>query len=199
MNGIERISQRLISDAEAEIAALNAETEAQCQAIQAEYQEKAKQAYEQRMQDGKRACQQRTERYASAAELEARKSILAFKQELVSKTFDAAAAQLTKLPREDYVAFLAKQAAAAASYGEEELIFNAEDAANVGKAVAKAANELLQARGVAGNLTVSEETRPIPGGVIVRMGDIEVNCAVNMLVEMRRGELAAQVAELLFT
>ena len=199
MNGIERISQRLIGDAEAEIAALNAETEESCQAIRAEYQEKARQAHDQRMQEGTRACQQRTERYASAAEMEARKSILAFKQELVSRTFDAAAAQLCKLPREDYVNFLAKQAAAAASCGEEELIFNAQDAANVGKAVAKAANELLRARGIAGNLTVSEETRAIPGGVIVRMGDIEVNCAVDMLVEMRRGELAAQVAELLFT
>ena len=199
MNGIERISQRLIADAEAEIAALNAETEEKCQAIRAEYQEKAKQAYETRIQEGTRACEQRMERYVSAAEMEAKKSILAFKQELVAKTFAAAAAQLRALPREDYVSFLAKQAAAAASYGEEELIFNAEDAANVGKAVAKAANELLRARGIAGNLTVSEETRAIPGGVIVRMGDIEVNCAVDVLVEMRRGELAAQVAELLFT
>ena len=199
MNGIERISQRLISDAEAEIAALNAETEEKCQAIRAEYEEKARQAYDARIQEGTRACQQRAERYASAAELEAKKSILAFKQEQVAKTFDAAAAQLAKLPREAYVTFLAQQAAAAASCGEEELVFNAEDAANVGKAVAKAANELLRERGVNGNLTVSEQTRPIPGGVIVRMGDIEVNCAVDMLVEMRRGELAAQVAELLFT
>lgn len=199
MNGIERISRRLIADAEAEIAALNAETEETCAAIRAEYQEKAQQAYEKRMQEGTRACEQRLERYASAAELEAKKSILAFKQELVTKIFDAAATWLTKLPRKDYVRFLARQAAAAANCGEEELIFNGKDAADLGKTVAKAANELLEKRGVAGNLTVSEETRDIPGGVIVRMGDIEVNCAVDMLVQMSRSDLSAQVAELLFT
>ena len=199
MNGIERISQRLIADAQAEIAAMNAETEEKCRAIRAEYEEKAKQAYETRLQEGTRLCEQRLERYTSAAEMEAKKSTLAFKQELVAKIFDAATLWLSKLPREDYVRFLARQAAAAAGCGEEELIFNAEDAANVGKAVVKAANELLQERGIAGNLTVSEETRDIPGGVIVHMGDIEVNCAVDMLVEMSRGQLAAQVAELLFT
>lgn len=199
MNGIERISKRLIADAQAEIAALNAETEETCSAIRAEYQQKAQQAYEQRMQEGTRASEQWVERYASAAEMEAKKSTLAFKQELVSKTFEAAALWLTKLPRKDYTRFLARQAASAASCGQEELIFNAKDAAEVGKAVVKAANELLEQRGLPGQLTVSEETREIPGGVIVRMGGIEVNCAVDMLVQMSRNELSTQVAELLFT
>ena len=62
----------------------------------------------------------------------------------------------------------------------------------------EAANALLAQRGVKGSLTVSSDTRAISGGVIVRQGNIEVNCAVETLVQLRRSELASQVAEILF-
>ena len=198
MKGIEKISRRLIADAEAEIAALNAETEEKRAAILADYRQKAQEAYEARMEEGTKACEARISRLGSTAETEARKSILAFKQEMVSAAFDDAIRKLTELPKEDYVRFLAAQAAKAASFGTEELVFNAKDAAAVGKDVAKAANALLREKGMTGGLTVSGETRAIPGGVIVRQGNIEVNCAVDTLVQMSRGELASQVAEILF-
>ena len=198
MNGIERISSRLVADAEAEIAALNAETKARCDEIAADYERRAQEEYQSRMAEGVRAAETRLQRLGSAAEMEAKKSILAFKQEMVAKAFDEAAKKLTNLPKEQYVQFLASQAAAAASVGTEELIFNDRDKAAVGADVAKAANALLQQKGVKGALTVSAETRPISGGVIVRQGNIEVNCAVETLVQLRRSELASQVAEILF-
>ncbi len=199
MNGIEKISNRLVADAEAEIAALNADAKEKCDAIRAEYSEKAQAEYQSRMSEGVKAAETRLQRLGSAAEMEAKKSILAFKQEMVAKAFDDAAKKLTSLPKEQYVQFLASQAAAAASAGTEELIFNDRDKAAVGADVAKAANALLEQKGVKGALTVSAETRPISGGVIVRQGNIEVNCAVETLVQLRRSELASQVAEILFS
>ncbi len=199
MNGIEKISNRLVADAEAEIAALNAETKQKCDFIREEYEKKAKEEYQSRMAEGVKAAETRLQRLGSAAEMEAKKSILAFKQEMVAKAFSDAAEQLANLPQERYVSFLASQAAAAASAGTEELIFNARDKAAVAPAVAKAANALLEGRGIRGALTVSGETREISGGVIVRQGNIEVNCAVETLVQLRRSELASQVAEILFS
>lgn len=198
MNGIEKISDRLVADAEAEIAALNAETKAKCDEITAEFQKKAQEEYQSRMAEGVKAAETRLQRLGSAAEMEAKKSILAFKQEMVAKAFADASEKLANLPQEQYVQFLAAQAAAAASTGAEELIFNARDKAAVGEAVAKAANALLAQKGVKGALKVSDETRAISGGVIVRQGNIEVNCAVETLVQLRRSELASQVAEILF-
>lgn len=198
MNGIEKISARLVADAETEIAALNAETKAKCDEIAAVYQRKAQEEYQSRMSEGVKAAETRLQRLGSAAEMEAKKSILAFKQEMVAKAFADASEKLANLPQEQYVQFLAAQAAAAASTGEEELIFNARDKAAVGEDVAKAANALLAQKGVKGALKVSGETRAISGGVIVRQGNIEVNCAVETLVQLRRSELASQVAEILF-
>ena len=198
MNGIEKISKRLVADAEAEIAALNAETKAKCDEIAAEYQQKAQEEYRSRLAEGAKAAETRMQRLGSAAEMEAKKSILAFKQEMVAKAFDDASVKLANLPKDQYVKFLAAQAAAAASTGAEELIFNERDAKAVGAEVAKAANALLEQKGVKGALTVSGDTRAISGGVIVRQGNIEVNCAVETLVQLRRSELASQVAEILF-
>ncbi len=198
MNGIEKISARLVADAEAEIAALNEETKQKCDELRAEYEQKAQAEYQSRMAEGVKAAETRAQRLGSAAEMEAKKSILAFKQEMVAKAFDEAAEKLANLPEAQYVQFLASQAAAAAATGKEELIFNARDKSAVGAAVAEAANALLAQKGVKGALTVSGETREISGGVIVRQGNIEVNCAVETLVQLRRSELASQVAEILF-
>jgi len=195
MNGIDKIIARLQSDTQTEIDALNAETEARCAALRAEYAEKAQAVYDARIRTGTEECRVQGERLASAADMESRKGMLAFKQSLVSDAFLGAVKQLTELPRDEYVSFLAGLAAKAAADGTEELVFNAKDAAAVGADVAKAANALLGAKG---RLTVSSQTRDIPGGVIVRQGDIETNCAVDVLVQMQRSALASQVAEVLF-
>ena len=62
----------------------------------------------------------------------------------------------------------------------------------------KAANELIAKRGLDGCLTLSDETRPMTGGLILKQGDIEVNCTVDTLLDLSRSELAARVAEVLF-
>lgn len=198
MNGIERITARLEADAQAEIDALNAEADARCEEIRAEFEAKAQAEYAKRVKEGTKSCELRAQRLESTAEMEAKKSILAFKQEMVSQAFEAAAEKMTNMPEAEYVAFLAAQAAKAAATGEEVLIFNEKDAAAVGGAVAKKANALLKEKGLHGGLTVSDETRDIPGGVIIKQGDIEVNCAVDTLVQLYRDQLASQVAEILF-
>ena len=198
MKGIEKITAKLEAEARTEIDAVNAETAAKCEEIKKEYEKKAKDEYWKRVQDGTKACETRVERMASAADMEARKSILSFKQEMVSKAFDRAVEKITSMPREEYIAFLAGQTAKAASTGKEELIFNARDKKALGADTAKAANALLKKKGIDGGVTVSNETRDIPGGIIVKQGDIEVNCSVDILVQLYRNELASQVAEILF-
>ena len=103
-----------------------------------------------------------------------------------------------ELPERDYVAFLAREASEAAITGQEEVILSAKDRAGCGAKAVKAANELLAKRGLDGCLTLSDETRPMTGGLILKQGDIEVNCTVDTLLDLSRSELAARVAEVLF-
>lgn len=198
MNGIDKIIAHLEADAQQEIDALNAEAQAQCDEILAAARAEADARYAERMKAGRAEVALQAERLASAAELEEKKEILAYKQGLVKETFAAAEAALAALPETEYVAFLARLAANAADFGEEELIFNKRDAARLGKQVAGEANKLLRARGLSGGLKVSEETREISGGVILRHGNIESNCSIAALLESERSALATPVAEILF-
>ena len=112
--------------------------------------------------------------------------------------FAAALERICTMPQADYVAYLAKLAAQAATTGTEALVFNAKDQAACGQAVADAANALLAQQGKQARLTVSPATRDLRAGFVLQQGDIEVNCAVETIAELCRSDLAAQVAEVLF-
>ena len=47
-------------------------------------------------------------------------------------------------------------------------------------------------------LSLGEETREISGGLILRQGNVEVNCAFETQLRFLREELTAQVAHILF-
>lgn len=197
MNGIEKIAARIEADAAAEIEAINAETEAKCAAIMAEAEAKAAEVYAQRMAKGRADCELRAQRLGATADMESRKAILAFKQSMISEIFDKAVEAILTLPREEYVEFLASQAAAASSSGYEELVFAPCDRP-VADAAAKRANAILKEMGREAHLSVSADDADIPGGLILRQGDIEVNCAADTLVAVHRNRLASSVAGILF-
>lgn len=198
MNGIDRITASIEQDAVAEIEEIRSETEAKCREIKEKYELQAQEEYWAIVKQGMRDCESRVERLGSTAEMEAKKAVLAMKQSMVSKVFEMAIDRVCALPEQEYVDFCARQAAKAASSGVEELVFNARDKGAVGKKVAKAANDLLEERGVPGKLTVSSDTRDIRGGVIVKLGDIEANCAVEAIASTYRSEMASEVANALF-
>ena len=145
-----------------------------------------------------KACEDRVQRMGRLAEMEARKSVLALKLEMVDAAFAAALDKICTMPQADYVAYLAKLAAQAATTGTETLVFNAKDQAACGQAVVDAANALLAQQGKPGRLTMSQATRDLRAGFVLQQGDIEVNCAVETIAELCRSDLAAQVAEVLF-
>ena len=193
MNGIEKITARIRADAEAECAAIRAESEERCAAIRAENERAAQEEYWRLVREGVKDTEQRVQRLGRTARLEAKKSVLNMKQEAVTRAFDLAREKLAGLPEADYVAFLAREASEAAITGQEEVILSEKDRAACG---AKAANAAK--RGLDGCLTLSDETRPMTGGLILKQGDIEVNCTVDTLLDLSRSELAARVAEVLF-
>ena len=199
MNGIEKITARLIRDAQAEVDIIKAEANAQCAAVLAEYEAKAAEEYEKRIARGEADCAVRGERMAATADMEQRKALLAFKQEMVSEAFEKAAEAVATLPREKYIEFFASLAADAAISGKEKLLFSENDKADTGAEIVSAANALLAAKGRNAEMSLAEETVEVSGGFIMRSGNIEVNCTAETLVQLTRSSLSSQVAEILFS
>jgi len=194
MNGIEKITGRIASDTQQEIEALRAEAGRQAGEITARYEAQAKRESEEILARGRRNADERVERLASVAQLECRKLELAAKQELLSKAYDRALELLLNMPEEKYIALLADLAVKASATGGETVILSQKDRTRYGKQVVTQANEKLDG----GKLTLSEQTSPIRGGLLLSDGDVEVNCSFETLVRLQRGELDREIAQLLF-
>ena len=194
MKGTEKIIAHIQADAKAQADAILAQSELQCAEIRQRYEAQAKERYGEKIRQGVKACQDNIDSVERINQMEAKKSILALKQEMVSKSFDKACAMLTALPEEQYVALLGKLAAQAAVTGDEEIVLNARDRAAVGAAVEEKANSLLPA----GKLSLSAATGDFAGGLLLRRGSFEANCTIELLVELCRGDMSAQLAKVLF-
>lgn len=228
MNGIEKITGRIASDAQAEAQRVLSEARAEAQAITSARKAEAQAAREEILAQAQTQARQREERLENAAELEGRKILLEEKQKVLSQTFDLALKKLRNMSQADYTAFLTKLLLQASATGRETVVMNQHDRDSVGEAVVAAANQAL-ARAVApklpqeltgnkvgalvdkvvsgvsavahgtGMLILSAETRDIQGGFILTDGPIEVNCSLDTLLEQTRERLSGQVAQTLFT
>ena len=194
MKGTENIIAHIRADAQDRSDAILAQAEQQCAQIRSDYEKKAQETYTAKIRAGVGECQARMDGMDRIARMEAKKGILALKQQLVSQSFDKACEKIVGLPTAEYAAFLAKLAAKASATGDEEIILNARDQKLIGKEVVKGANVLLKD----GKLTVSDEVGSFAGGLILRHGSIETNCTVELLVELQRSEMSAELAKLLF-
>lgn len=198
MNGIDRITARIEADAAAEAALMAQQTEADAARIRAEAEKAAQEHYWERMKQGMKAVEDRAARLAGAAGMEAKKTILAFKQETVTAVFDAAQQQLLSMPKAEYIRFLTDKAVAACTTGRETLVFNAADKKAVAEKVAAAVNKAMEAAGKPAEVTVAEETGAFCGGLIVRQGSVSCNCTIDALMAQARESMAAEVAAALF-
>ena len=227
MNGIEKITARITSDADQEIAQLNEQTRQQVAEILAQAEKEARQQEEEILRRGRQAAQERYERLKGAAGMERRKLELGAKQEVLSDAFELALNKLCELPDKEYIALLSDLAVKASQTGREQVIFSVMDRNRIGKQVVIAANDVLvkeyapelpgavteskmgaflgkvvnnTAAKLSGTglLTLSEQTRNTRGGFVMVNEDIETNCTFETLVRMERESMEKQVAQILF-
>lgn len=227
MNGIEKITQRIDADAQAEIDQILAAARAEAADIQQRYQAQAEAEAADLSARSKRVAAEREERLVSVAQMEARKISLAAKQEMLQKAFALALEKLCAMPEEEYISVCAELLIQAAPRGQGKVIFSPAERERVGAAVVAKANALLAketapellkeltdskmgsllnkvvagvaalAQGTA-MLTLSPETRPIKGGFVLSDGSVEVNCTFDTLVRLQKAETAGAVAKRLF-
>ena len=227
MEGIEKITAKIAQDADAEIAALNAETQAQVDEILRQARAEAEKISAELEARGSKAAGERLERLTSAAAMERRKLELAAKQQVLGEAFEKALEELCGLPDQEYIALLTALVLEASTTGRERIIFSLRDRSRIGKQVVVAANDAL-VRGVVpelpgsitetkigaflgkvvnstaarvtgtGMITLSEETRDMRGGFVLVDGNVEVNCSFEMLVRLQREKLEKDVAKALF-
>ena len=195
MNGIEKITQRIETDTQAEIDRILGDARAEADDITDRYQAQANNEAAELAAKNQKAAAEREERLVSTAQMEARKVGLAAKQEMVEKAYALALEKLCSMPDEQYVKTVADLLVQAAPNGRGAVIFAPAEKKRIGEAAVRAANEKLHG----GKLTLAEETRPLKGGFILSDGKVEVNCSFDTLVRLQKTETAGEVAKRLFS
>ena len=194
MDGIEKIIAQIDADAQREVQAILTQAQADARAVAESWEAKIQAETGAILSDGQQRLSERKARQESSVETEGRKLTLSAKQEVLALAFEEALKKLQALPQDQMVDLLARLCVQASTEGNEEVILSPADRASIGEQVVAKANSLLSG----GKLTLSAQTRDIPGGVILSAQGIEANCAFDTLVRLVRPQVERQVADLLF-
>ena len=216
MNGLEKITDRIINDARAYADRTAAEAEAEAAAISGDF-EKAAEAIRKEYRERAEKEAAGSDARARAAAAGAEKSVvLGAKSELVGRVYSEAEKRLTGLNKEERLAFISglmrraaveciKEEKESAEYYESgelefadeyEILLNGTDLAELGAKVCAEADRLSGELGK--KLRLSDKSAAINGGLILKAGNVERNCSVSSLINEARRETETEIYRRLF-
>lgn len=190
---IEKITSKIISEAEQLREETLSKARAESDAVLAEAEKKAQEMVQQARTRGLEEKEKIITRRKSVADIDCRKVYLAKKQELIGQCFDEAVQDIISMQESDYVGLMTALGKKGQTNGGQ-LIFNEKERAAIGQKVVDALNKEVPG----GSFTLSEETRNIKGGYMLVCGQTLINNTVEALVEEARPELTAEAAKMMF-
>lgn len=221
INGLNKITDKILSEAQATADKILADAEAECDRINAEYAERAEKIRTDISTEAEKGGMEYVARIRFTAATSKRNLLLQTKSDLIDGVFAGVLEQTRTLELEKYNEILIGLLSAALIeqleaedisrnlYGEEEalapehyeVIFNQRDRDRCGKAVIEGAQKHLSGKVPAeklSRLTLATQTAAIDGGLILRCGNVESNCSLALLFAQLRNSLEAEVAHTLF-
>jgi V/A-type H+-transporting ATPase subunit E len=198
MGKAEKLKQKILSDAEAEARKILEEGQAEAGGITGEARAEADKAASQYQARAEADAAEHIRRQVSLRELEARKAVLAEKGRLMEEVFDKVIESLREKDRTGGYRLTRDLLLKAIETGTEEIIVAPDDRKAIDKAFIDSLNAEISKAGKKGEITLSEETRDIRGGFILRRGRAESNSSFDTLLTMLRDDVESRVAGILF-
>ncbi|MBQ3507317.1 MAG: V-type ATP synthase subunit E [Clostridia bacterium] len=219
MTGLEKVTGKILADAEADAREILERAEAECAAIREKYAAATEAELEALREQSDRECQALIVRARSSAAMAKRNAILEARAALMDEAYAAAEKQVRSMGGEQYLELLQKMLRSALKrqlegeadslrlYGEDispetyEVVLNSRDRGSYGDKLMTAFHAGLGAKlspAVWAKLRLAPDTAPIDGGLILRCGPVETNCSLAMLMAENRRETEAKVSRILF-
>ncbi|NLO26218.1 MAG: hypothetical protein GX114_08785 [Clostridiales bacterium] len=193
MEGMERIRESILAEAKAQAESIVKEAESKVKEMEEQAVKRAEENTKNRLTRAEAEAEEAQKRMLSMAELELKKQSLEVKQSLIDKAFDKALDRLKNLPEADYIGMMVSILGNAGLTGGEELVVPAEDRERFQKGLLKKINDQLGFE-----LKLSDETRSMQGGFIVKSNGVEINNSFETLLRMEREKVETEIAEILF-
>ena len=221
INGLNKITDKILSEAQAKADKILADAQAECDRINAEYAERAEKIRSEISSEAEKGGMEYVARIRSTAATNKRNLLLQTKSDLIDGVFAGVLEQTRNLELQKYNEILIGLLSAALLeqleseeisrnlYGEEEalspefyeVIFNQRDRDRSGKIVVEGVKKHLSGKVSAeklARLKLSMQTANIDGGLVLRCGNVESNCSLSILFAQLRESLESEVARTLF-
>lgn len=220
MTGLSRITDKILAEAREDANRKLAEADALCEELAREYATRAEGIRENLNEEARREAAEILARAKSGETMVRRNVMLEAKSARIDEAFSLARQEILNFSEERYadmmttllVSVLQRQAehetVSREMYGEEdapatdgyEVVLNEKDRARLGEKWIQSCRQRLQdiQKTLANRVALSPVTAPIDGGLIVRCGQIEINCSLQALFAQLRPEWEAKVSRKLF-
>jgi len=199
MNGAEKIKERIISDARERAGKILEDARLEAQDIIKAAEKQAFQRVTIMTEKAKEEAALYKERFRAAGEMEARKSILKIRQETIDEAFSTAVSRIADLPDDQYSQFIEDVLLNVIIDGEGSLVLNKRDKQRLGQKFVGKINKKAKNSGKKAELKLSDDDLDSSGGFIVRYGEMEINCTLEVIINMIRPNLESEVAATLFS
>lgn len=221
MTGFSKITDKILDEAKRDAAEILANADKQCETINEEYSNQAKNIKIESDTNARKEAAQIISRAKSAEKNIRRNTIAKSQGEMIDRAFAVAKDELCGLPDAQRLDFLTRVLISALSseleaektreaiYGLEEdegerryeIMLNAKDRERLGEDLVKDFRRKIVGKGfgdMPSRVSLCKETVDIDGGLVIRVGSVEINCSVQTVIEQLRPKLEAQVSKILF-
>lgn len=220
MIGLDKITQRIIADANDSADRIISDAEQRCAQINAECEQKKQEIESTIEADAVSEGEEIKQRAKSMIAMYKRDSILSLRARLIDEAFEQALNSLLELDGDKYRQLLSDLMARVICervqserdslrlYGEDisperyEVMMNRKDADAHGKAVIDGARRAVVGKlspELLDKLMLSDKNADIEGGFIIKCGDVGLNCSLKSIIEGIRPSLEAEVSAILFS
>lgn len=193
MDGIDRITQKIINDAKAQADSITREASAAAEKKLGETKLTAEKISADAEQQAKKRKEEILREYESAANSNGKKLVLSAKHELINMSFKTALDELCALPSAEYFDLLCKIAKKYSSEGKSQLMLGKKDR---GRMPSDFEAKLAEISG--GSITLSPDVAEIENGFVLKFSTMEENCSFDALISANGEKLQDAAAQILF-
>ena len=220
MTGLSKITDKILDEARREAAEKLAAADAECKKISEEYAEKAKNITAAANAAAKNEASEIAVRTRSAEKTLQKNIMLDLKSEMIDRAFEVAKKEIRELEGEERLAFLCgllcaalfaeyeAQKDRAELYGDEEqepavyeVLLEKRDRDKLGNELITSFKRRIVGKDIGDlpeRVILSKDVANIDGGLILRIGSVEINNSVDAIFSYLRPKLESEVARILF-
>lgn len=197
MSGIEKITEKILSDAENQREVIINEANTKAKELIERAKAQAKEEYNSTISDANKKAEDADRVSSSSGELTYRRLVLEAKTDILDNILKDTALALNEMPLTDYFEALSKMVISHTHKGKNGLIrLNKTDKNRLPADFLEKINSSLGSDSL---LTIDEATADIDGGFLLIYGNIEENCDFRAVVSSKANKLSDIAADMLFS